>query len=183
MTLLLAPVKDGLIVKRVLSISGEMESAVKLEQEAGSFRMCIWKETIKLLPEYWALGMGPDNLYHADIRTPNGSLADKVHNIYLEIAVTMGIFALLAYLVFLMVILKPHPGEGGFLFFIMLLTYLIQGFFNIDVISVMPLFWIVLGLTYNHKYKNPVSEPGLYETKDFFNSISSAHDTTRHTAN
>ena len=25
-------------------------------------------------------------------------------------------------------------------------TYLIQGFFNIDVIMVLPLFWIVLGL-------------------------------------
>ena len=32
------------------------------------------------------------------------------------------------------------------MFFSMISTYLIQGFFNIDVIMVLPLFWIVLGL-------------------------------------
>ena len=31
--------------------------------------------------------------------------------------------------------------------FTMILTYLIQGFFNIDVIMVLPLFWIILGLS------------------------------------
>lgn len=32
------------------------------------------------------------------------------------------------------------------MFFSMIFTYLIQGFFNIDVIMVLPLFWIILGL-------------------------------------
>ena len=46
--------------------------------------------------------------------------------------------------------LRSWKDETGLLFFIMILIYLIQGFANIDVVAVMPLFWITLGLSRAH---------------------------------
>lgn len=145
-TTVLLPTNDGIIVKRALSIPDQMVSAVQYEDTAGSGRVYIWKETIKLIKENWAFGVGPD---HLQITMPSGRIMDKAHNIYLEIAVTMGIFALISYLVFMSFFLRLHycRDELGFLFFIMVFTYLLQGFFNNDVIMVLPLFWIVLGLS------------------------------------
>ncbi|KFI36142.1 hypothetical protein HY02_01825 [Peptococcaceae bacterium SCADC1_2_3] len=59
----------------------------------------------------------------------------------------MGLFALLAYLVFLSFFLRPGPNETGFVLWLMILVYLVQGLFNIDVVMIMPLFWIVLGMS------------------------------------
>lgn len=147
-TCMLFPARDSLMLKRCFSISNEVQSAVELEDKAGSSRIYIWKESIKLLPGHWAFGLGPDNLMYEDIHTSNGALADKTHNIYLEIAVTMGIFALLAYLCFLLYVLSLLKYKNNaFLYFSMIFTYLLQGFFNIDVLPVLPLFWIVLGLS------------------------------------
>ncbi len=146
MTLVLLPTNNR-ISSRFSTIPKEIKSAVQLEDSAGSKRMYIWKETAKLIPQYWAFGMGPDNLEYADIRTSKNVIADKAHNIYLEILVTMGVFALFSYLFFLSYFIRYWKGKYEFLFSIMILTYLIQGLFNIDVVMVMPLFWIILGLS------------------------------------
>lgn len=146
-TIIIMVANDGYFINRFLSIQTQVEYAANLDEKAGSFRFFIWQETVKLLPQYWAFGMGSDNLMLAEIRTPGGTLADKVHNIYLEIAITMGVFALIAYVAFLVLFLKKWRNSFGLLSFTMIITYLIQGFFNIDVVMVMPLFWIILGLT------------------------------------
>jgi len=156
-TIIIMQAHDSYFIKRLLSISTQVEYAVNLDEEAGSFRFFIWHETIKLLSQYWAFGMGPDNLMLADIHTPNNQLADKVHNIYLEIAITMGVYALLAYIAFLAPFLKRWRNSFGLIYFTMIITYLIQGFFNIDVIMVMPLFWIILGLALANKKQFAVS--------------------------
>lgn len=143
----LLPAREGALLTRVLSVFGEVTSGVGLEVEAGTYRMFIWRQVIKLLPLFWAFGVGPDHLIYAHLVTPLQEIADKAHNIYLEMAVTMGAFALLAYLIFLGFILRGCKGEQGFLYFLMLLVYLLQGFFNIDVVPVLPLFWIVLGFS------------------------------------
>jgi hypothetical protein len=44
------------------------------------------------------------------------------------------------------------------MFFSMISTYLIQGFFNIDVIMVLPLFWIVLGLYHGNMEEEKLIE-------------------------
>ena len=47
----------------------------------------------------------------------------------------------------------------------MISTYLIQGFFNIDVIMVLPLFWIVLGLYQGQMEEEKLIEGGMTEKK------------------
>ncbi|MDD3852483.1 MAG: O-antigen ligase family protein [Syntrophomonadaceae bacterium] len=149
--LLLAPTRGGLIVSRVISIPGEVDAGVKLDGDAGAGRIYIWKESLKLFPQNWAFGIGPENLKYADIEPIKGTYADKAHNIFIEILVTMGIFAFIAFIVFLARVIKIPENDDEEVIFLMITTYLVQGFFNIDVIMVMPLFWIIMGFSFGIK--------------------------------
>lgn len=145
-TCVLLPTKNGLLLKRAVSIPDNIALGLQLDDSSGSARMSIWKQTAKLSSEYWAFGIGPDNLIYAGVhlgKTP----VDKAHNIYLEMFITMGIFTLISYLLFLSTFLKSENRKHGFMYFLMISTYLVQGFFNIDVVMVMPLFWIILGFS------------------------------------
>ncbi len=139
--------KKEAIIKRAAVIPTEALSSLRLEDKAGSGRIFIWRHTLNIIPHVWAFGLGPDHLIYAGIKFGEKTPVDKAHNVYLEIAVTMGLFALLAYLVFLSFFLRPGPNETGFVLWLMILVYLVQGLFNIDVVMIMPLFWIVLGMS------------------------------------
>jgi len=145
-TIILAPTRDWLIVKRALSIPQNIFSGIQLQDMSGSCRMYIWKQVLNILPKHWAFGLGFDNLINQGFRLGNGVI-DKAHNIYLDMAISVGVFALMSFLVFISNFLKRWRTIDGFMFFTMILTYLIQGFVNIDVVMVMPIFWIVLGLS------------------------------------
>ena len=43
--------------------------------------------------------------------------------------------------------LRKWKTEIGFVLFAMIAVYLIQGVANIDIVVIMPLLWIILGLT------------------------------------
>jgi O-antigen ligase len=145
-TLALLPARDGLLLARMLSVPVEAGRALQFEDAAGSHRLFIWKKLLRLIPHFWAFGVGPDHLIYGRLALPDGSIVDKAHNIFLEIAVTMGLFALASYSAFLCFILRPPGSEAGFAPFVMVLVYLLQGLFNIDVVVNMPLFWIVMGV-------------------------------------
>jgi len=76
-------------------------------------------------------------------------VVDKSHNEYLEYAVSNGIFSLLLYSIFLGAILimlfKNRRNYISKILFLTILGYMFQGFFNISVIMVAPIFWILLG--------------------------------------
>jgi putative inorganic carbon (HCO3(-)) transporter len=144
-TLLLMPVNHGMLLARIFSLQGSY--GITLNDTAGSYRMYIWRGAFHLFLLYWPFGIGPDHLIYARLITPAHELADKAHDIYLEMGLTMGIFTLLSYLAFLGIILRKWKTEIGFVLFTMIAVYLIQGVANIDIVVIMPLFWIVLGLT------------------------------------
>ena len=157
-TLILVPSRDGRLLGKAATMPGEMIAATQLDQEAGSQRVFIWEQTARLWlvnPDIMMFGIGPDHLIYAQIITPGKSLVDKAHNIYLEIAVTLGGFALVAYLLFLVMVLRKADYKKGTTFLLqsMLFAYLVQGLFNVEVIMTMPLFWIVLGMIVACKYK------------------------------
>ena len=142
----------SLFTERTSSIPAEIESVPGYAQsvpiEAISsveIRVFVWREALKVLADNWAFGVGPDNLR---IHVPVGYFEDKAFNIFLEIAVTMGIFALISYLVLIYFCLKQNKGWFGTMLSLMIIAYLLQGQFNIDVVMNLPLFWIVLGLTW-----------------------------------
>ncbi len=146
-SVLLMLTNDGALYSRLSTVSQNVSDGLQLKSSAGSNRMSIWKQVIPLIFEHWSFGVGPDNLVYYGVHLGNAPV-DKAHNIYLDLAVSAGMPALLSYLVFLSYfIFRRWKSDKTFLFFIMIFTYLIQGFFNIDVIMVLPLFWIVLGMS------------------------------------
>ena len=86
---------------------------------------------------------------------------DRAHNEYLHIAAVTGIPALICYLLMLFLItinnikfIFKDKIQTALLFGV--LGYLIQAFFNISVVSVAPIFWILLGLLAK-TYKDPLT--------------------------
>ena len=123
-------------------------STGNLDESYGTNRMHIWKETIKIVPKNIYFGVGIDNFLNAfgeePLRSERGRKIDKAHNEYLQILVTEGIFALIAYLIFIIAVcLKGLRTKS--LYLIPVFGYLVQAFFNISVIEVAPLLYILMG--------------------------------------
>jgi len=158
--LLCATGKDDFLSK-IFSIQQDTVSFVKTaDDSAGSFRSFIWKRAMTLVPKYALHGSGPDTFdipfmqaYMKDIKDTFGHIIifDKAHNEYLQIAVTMGIPALVTYLLFIALLLwKSFKTSKNIKILIPLniciIAYLIQAFFNFSVVAVAPLYWALLGV-------------------------------------
>ncbi len=131
---------------------------------SGSGRIFIWRTAFPLLKDYWLHGSGPDTFGlvfpndSAQVKAFLHNYIDKAHNEYLQIAVTLGIPALIFYLLFLFEIIKSTlksvlklNEENKFYYYALLsgiVGYIVQAFFNISVVVVAPYFWIILGLSY-----------------------------------
>lgn len=157
-TAVLVPVDDFRLLGRAATVPGEIAGAVEGDDYAGSQRIYIWKEVLRVLTVSWDVtlfGVGPDHLIYFKILTLSGGLVDKAHNIFLERAVTQGVLALAFYLVFMGVVLyRLHRyGYMGFLLWLVIVSYLVQGFFNIETVMTVPIFWIILGLAMAYKDK------------------------------
>ncbi|MEH6995863.1 O-antigen ligase family protein [Neobacillus drentensis] len=129
----------------------------------GSNRFFIWRKSLPLIKEYFWLGSGPDTFEHVFPRDVEKQkffkeqIVDKAHNEYLQMAITLGVPALLTYLILLVVVLsrafKATKSVKGYEKLILIglistiIGYLAQAFFNISVVPVAPIYWAVLGIT------------------------------------
>lgn len=138
------------------------------KEKLGSSRGYIWSRTIPLLDECLVTGYGPDTF--PLIFPQNDYLAkyyaygegfyitvDKPHNLYIQIFMSSGLIALVAFLaicVFYLVdcfrlyaLKKTYRSEQCFGISVMLaiVGYLAAGMFNDSAVSVAPVFWILLG--------------------------------------
>ena len=142
-----------------------------LSNKLGSSRIEIWKMTLKVVEKYPLLGYGTDNLQLGLIFScpddvinyinAHHGIPDKAHNEYLHIAATLGIPALLVYLIFLALIVLPKlknmdKDKKSLIFSLAILSYLAQAFFNISTIGVSPLFWMLLGLSDNENIERSI---------------------------
>jgi len=157
---------NGVIAAKFNSLITDYNSVVNKKQYSsnlGSQRLFIWNRAMDYIFDRPLLGSGPDTfdkvfkmstqeaLYH--FGAPN-VYVDKAHNEYLQIAVTMGFPALVFYLLFLLfllsksfslIITKKYNIYSIFLFS-GVIAYAVQGFFNISVVSVAPVYWSMLGM-------------------------------------
>lgn len=157
----------------IMKVSSEYNNPQNIER-IGSNRIYIWKKTIPLIKDYYLLGSGPDTLSkifphniedYIRLYGSNNVMVDKAHNEFLQIGVTTGVFSLLAYLGFIGLILYKNIkiifkldlfNTYDLLILASIIGcigYLIQAFFNISVVPVAPIFWMVLGLNQNLVYK------------------------------
>ncbi|MBQ9947114.1 MAG: undecaprenyl-phosphate glucose phosphotransferase [Oscillospiraceae bacterium] len=149
------------------------------KEKLGSSRGYIWSRTIPLLDECLLIGYGPDTFPY--VFPQNDYLAkyyaygegfhitvDKPHNLYLQIFISNGLVALIAFLAIcglyvvdcfrLYALKKQYRIEQiyGISVMLAIIGYLVAGFFNDSVVSVAPVFWILLGTgaalnTINHR--------------------------------
>jgi len=135
-----------------------------------SNRVALWTRSAPLLGENILIGAGPDmyalefpqNDYARRLSSggsgSSSSIVDKPHNMYLQIGINTGVISLVALLVAFgmygvqslklylrrnLDTLSEFLGVGAF---IGVFAYLVTGFFNDQIISVAPLFYIMLGL-------------------------------------
>lgn len=133
-----------------------------------SGRGYIWSRSIPMLKTYFIKGAGADNYsiafpqddFVAKLRNgSNASLViDKPHNMYLQIGINTGVISLLALIsvcgIYLISSLKLYSKiiydslekYIGASCLISIIGYLVAGMFNDSIISVAPIFWIILGL-------------------------------------
>lgn len=135
-----------------------------------SNRGYIWSRTIPMLKNTIMVGYGPDNFpmvfphedYIGKFNIGNNYFShlvvDKPHNLYLQIAINTGVVSLLSLLVIwgiylidcISIYIKGNIHSFseyiGCAIFLSITAYLVAGLFNDSIVSVAPLFWILLGL-------------------------------------
>ena len=155
----------------VKKMSFETKEIIKgnVNDSYGSSRMFIWKNTLKIVPNHLLHGAGIDCFSFAFpdekpifIKQGKNRIVyyDKAHNEYLQKLVTEGIFSVITYIGMLFVIfitsLKNILKNNNYIImclFLSFIGYCVQAFFNISVIEVAPLFFIVCGLLYERECK------------------------------
>ena len=133
---------------------------------AGSGRVYIWSETLKLIKERPLTGYGPDTLSYyfpqndinkiANMDTYD-TLISKPHNMFIGVAYGYGVPALLIIIALFLIhtyytvrhLLAAEKNEDIIFpaaLFIFFCTYIIQGLFNDSVIGSAAIFWMLFGV-------------------------------------
>ena len=133
-----------------------------------SGRGYIWSRTIPMLKTYIVKGSGADNYplafpqddFMAKLRMGSDAslVIDKPHNMYLQIGTNTGVISLIALIfiwgIYIISSLKLYSrikfnsliSFVGASCLVSIIGYLTAGIFNDHIVSVAPLFWIILGL-------------------------------------
>jgi hypothetical protein len=144
-------------------------------EKIASDRGYIWGRTIPLLKNYVVYGSGPDNypiafpqddfLAKSNVFSDLNTVVDKPHNWYLQIAANTGVLSLLSILlivgIYIINSLKLFTRMNydsldkyiGASCLVGVIGYLAASVFNDSVISVAPVFWILLGLGISINYR------------------------------
>jgi len=151
----------------MLSRTAEVLAVVEGKQVvAKSARFFLWEKGLDQIAQRPWFGYGPDthvlimrkyNLEY-NSRFDDNVEIDKVHNNYLDLALSQGLFGLFAYCGILMSFLawlwqalrKEKNAELRILLiaiFSAFCGYLLNDFFSFSVVSVSPTFWALMGLT------------------------------------
>lgn len=126
----------------------------EVEENYGTGRIYIWKNTIPKIAEHWLTGVGPDNFLHA-FKPPlidpiSKYRVDKAHNEYLQMMLCEGILAGLIYIGLLSYIWfgcsKMKMNSMMYALFCAFTGYIIQAFFSISMTRVAPFYWVIFGM-------------------------------------
>ncbi|MGL4109465.1 O-antigen ligase family protein [Clostridium sp. LP20] len=140
--------RDNMLISRSKSI---IEDASDIKDGGGSGRIRIWKGTINCIKKNPFYGSGIDSLklnavlngIDNDMRYP------KAHNEFLEYWLWGGIVTLITYVLLIGMILwklyKIRSNNIAKIFMVVIIGYQVQSFFNISVLEVAPIYWILLG--------------------------------------
>lgn len=159
---LLNSLSDGRVYAEFTKTFQEIEQEGSVFGDSvGTNRMKKWKEIVALLPTYWLYGCGIEHLGYVHLFTYGlGSefeIVDKAHNEYLDLWVTRGIVVIVFYLFFLFALFIPgimqyikkkcyETDDIKLVLIFPFFGYIAQAFFNISILPVAPIFWLICGL-------------------------------------
>jgi len=129
----------------------------RLEDDFGSSRGWVWKRGFAVVFDRPVFGAGPDAFYYAlgelqfEAMYLYRIFFDKAHNMFLQIAVCLGLPAFMGYMAFLgglfgSAIKKAFERPLLFAFGAAALSYTVQSFFCVEVPLTTPLLWVCLGV-------------------------------------
>ncbi len=157
---------DNTTNKRVSSTMLQNYNEIKsvftkgINKHTGNNRIYVWKEALKKLPKYYLTGIGIDNFKYLNdgdficANKPIYQCFDKAHNEYVQILITEGVGAFITYIAFMSFVfikhIKSSEKEDIYkkAFKWCIIAYLIQAFFNISIICITPIFYMLLGFLY-----------------------------------
>ncbi|MCR5305912.1 MAG: O-antigen ligase family protein [Oscillospiraceae bacterium] len=138
----------------------------EIKDSCSVLRFC-WSEGIRVIGKYPALGAGPDNFQYTQLHSSmeisaNPNTIDRPYNDFLYIGATRGIPAMLLHIVLiawcLVLAWKRRKTESGWQCAAAAgaaLLYCITAMVGISVLTVAPMFWMLLGAA----AAEPVAEP------------------------
>lgn len=135
----------------------------------GSNRIWLWKNTIKMVPQYWLHGTGIDNYTDAfrefikkeESKNLGSTFFDRAHNEYLHLLITQGVFAFIVYLSLLLLVFIKGIKSKDMLTWVLLFSfvgYAVQAFSNISVYNVAPFFFVVMGMLVGRELRHESNE-------------------------
>ena len=138
------------------------------QESALTARGFIWSRTIPLLKKTIFVGHGPDTfpIYFPqddmvgklNAYGVTNMMVDKPHNLYLQMAMNTGILSMLAFVALLLMyfitsfklyfkrVIIEYKDYIGISVFCAIFGYSVTGLANDSVVSVAPVFWVLLGL-------------------------------------
>ncbi len=162
-------------IVKVLGYEGQLLTDIKApywgfegKERMASSRGYIWSRSIPMLKDTLFIGHGPDTYA---IYFPNNdfvgkflgftginTIVDKPHNLYIQIAINTGVLSLIAFLALMVLYMissfkayfKKENYKGimeatGLGIFMAVCMYLFTGLSNDSIVSIAPIFWILLG--------------------------------------
>ncbi|MCY6484501.1 O-antigen ligase family protein [Clostridium aestuarii] len=138
------------------------------KEKIGSARGYIWSRSIPLLKKTMFIGNGPDTFaiffpqddYVGKVIAygTDNMLVDKAHSLYLQTGINTGVISLIAllamFLIYFVSSIKTYFKNEfndfysvlGLAVFLACCGYIVAGIFNDSVVSVAPVFWVLLGM-------------------------------------
>ncbi len=132
--------------------------AGKLTDASGTYRIGIWRNALQMGLKRPVFGTGIGTFLeafktYADKAglTERLGLIDTAHNEYLQLFCTVGLFGLVPYLIFLVLLAvksfrRIFKDPYVLILGAAVLCYCVQAFFSFSVVIIAPYFWICMGL-------------------------------------
>lgn len=152
LVLYLYPFKTGILYQVHEMLHGNFDDTF------GTYRIFLWKRSLNLIPSYPIFGTGPDTFamrfmsnYYIDLIKLDGyiTINDNAANVYLTMLVNIGIAGLLSYLLIVCNIIKRCIKSNSkyiFIFFIAFVCFLVQDFFNLTVVIITPIYYLLMAI-------------------------------------
>ncbi len=130
------------------------------DDDFGTYRVFLWKRTLKLVKEYPLLGSGPDSFairfmakYTEDVASIGPlTINDTAANVYLTILINLGILGFVTYIAFIITQIVRGIKKVNKYSIVLLITficYAIQDCFNLSLVIITPVYWLLMALEYS----------------------------------